>query len=825
MGKSESHKTAGGVMRRIVTFLFAMFLGAALLVASVFGGTYAAIKWVTLDHLEGVGVTLPEGILTEESPVREMSVIDLVTELSALPGRLSEVTLNSLVAEYGVMITEDVMAMIPAALRDTPLSDFSGDDFLTTVLSKITFGDAFVYTGEILTEAAREKLADRTLDLLAEQDFAALLEGVYVGDLLGMEVALGEDGLVHPVLAEGETAYIGHYLATVDLGEYFSAEDGNTVLNDTLARVPLSDMLSDSEDTFFSDALEDMMLGDILTVEGAGFTFALEPILDDLYLGDVLGYHPVYLEDGITLSHWEDDSGKHASGIYRELVGVLVNDLDDTDLMSRIDGVYIGELLDYTRREDGVDADGNPKYVFEKQDALGNTVVPEGAIAELVGLTVQDLRDEETLDREIKEMQVGVVMGYTQTAEGKWLDENSEPVRGVMRPLLDSDVADLADRVDALYLGEIMGFDLVTDPDGTPVLDANGKKQFADGDGKVPDSLMQNFVDMTLSEIDDDGAFSTRVQEVLVGDAMGYTYDDTLGWCEEDEDGMLVPVTGIFRTLAGHKVKDMNTAVKEVSVADALDFTYNTAEGRWEDENSQPVKGILRLLAEKRLDNLSSAVDAVYLGEIMGYDVLRDADGNFVDEDEHVVSAPVFRKGEAGSYEAPKGVISKFLDIKVSMLSDTTEMTNRIDALSIGEAMSYEKVGDTWYDRNGTPLAESNQLLLSIIDTKVMDVGARMNSLELKDILGYTKGDDGKWYKGTEEVTGFMALVGPDTKINGIEKAINDLQTSVGVGEFVDAGILTMTDTQKNDLNTKVPGWREMPLKTFVDALLVLALS
>ena len=1148
MENTKKRLTAGTVIRRILVFIFAMFLGAALLVASVVGGTFAALKWVSLERLEGFGVTVPDGILTEESPVRGMSVLDMVAVFSAIPGRLSEITVNSLIAEYGVIVTEDVLAKIPAALRDVPFSEFAEDGFLTTILSRITLGDAFEYTGDILPAAARDKLSDRTLDLVINQDFGALLEGVYVGDLMDMPVELREDGLVHPVLAEGERAYIGHYLATIDLGEYFAAEDGNSVINKALNRVPMTDMLSSGtdDDSFFYEALEGMMLGEVISLEGAGIVFSPDAIVADLYLGSILGYHPVYLEDGETIDYWADGSDKPATGVYRELVGIGVDELGSIDILARIDNVYVGELMDYERVQDGVDGDGNPVWVFRK---AGTNEAPEGVTAELVGLTVGELRDPDTIDEEIKSIKVGVAMGYTQGEDGTWLDGDGNPAEGILRSLLGTSVTDLPDKIDTLYLGEVMGFDLVTDADGNPVKDADGKLQFEDAGGKHPDALMSNFSDMTLKQINDEGAFSDRVQEVLVGDAMGYTYDETLGWCEKnadgdlvpvegifrtlagykvkemndgvkdisvaealgytyneatekwekdgvpmtgilrllmsstlngleddvadiylgdvlgyypvdldddgvtdhwedeggnaatgvyrelcgvpvdelddtdlmtridgvlvgelmeykqdgvdadgniiwykegtggtktypegiaaelvdltigelrdedtldteikgmqvgiamgytlgadgiwrdatetpasnvlrpllgtkisglsarldtlyfgevmgytlivdasgtpildadgkvqfedeahnpptglmanfagmtlteisddsafsdnvkevlvgdamgytyddvlgwcekDTDGNLTPVTGIFRTLAGHKVKDMNTAVKGISVADALGYTYNEAEGRWEDGNV-PVTGILRLLADSTLDDMASDVNAIYLGEIMGFDVLRNEAGELVDEHGNLIGAggkPVFRKGEEGSYEYPKGVIAHFVDIPVSELSDTTEMTGRIDELSIGEAMSYEKRADGWYDRNGVPLSESNSLLLSIIDTKVKDVGGVMNDLTLASVLGYTE-VEGTWYKGTEEVSGFMLLIGPNTKINDMDSAIEKLRTTATVREFIDAGILDISADQQAALDivdaTWEKKWDEMTLNQFVSAVL-----
>jgi hypothetical protein len=351
-----------------------------------------------------------------------------------------------------------------------------------------------------------------------------------------------------------------------------------------------------------------------------------------------------------------------------------------------------------------------------------------------------------------------------------------------------------------------------------------------------PTALLAEFASMRLSDIEREGAFNARVQNIRIGDAMGYTQDGTT-W----RDGSGKEVTGVLRALAGSKVGELNGAVKSLSVADALGYTLND-DGEYEDENGNPPSGILRVLMDSSLDSLASDAGNVYLGEIMGYDVLRNANGDLVNEAGTVVTTPVFRKGTPGNYSYPTGAVAEFVAMTVLELDDTA-MTDKISNMKIGTAMGYTCVDGVWYSEHvstgdSANVKVENNLLLAIIGTEVSNVDSVMQTMTLADVLGYDERPDGvdaegnpktKWYVSSDddaaEVSGFMKLIGPDTPINEIDGAVSEMQTKMTVGDFVEADILEIDPLYATGLDYKVPGWRDLKLNDFVNALIRAAIG
>ena len=337
-------------LRRFLVFILAMLLGMALLVGAVAGGIYAALAYVSLDTLETVGVDVGDGILTEDSLLRELSVLGLISEIADISGRLSSLTINTLISEYGVILSEEVRAMLPAAVLDLPLSDLTGPGALDVILENTTFGDILPYIGEdAFPEAVRLKVSDRPLIHVAKQDFAALFAGVYLGDFIGVQLSVADDGTATPDFEEGEEETLTAYLGAMSLGEYFSAEDGNTVIQATLERTPLDSFVEATEGNVIASAIKGKMLGDLLKLEEGAIVFSADSLTEGLCLGDALSY--TKREDGL----WYDENNEEAAGIYRELVGLSINGLTGDAIMDAVDNVYLAELMDYKRREVGKD--------------------------------------------------------------------------------------------------------------------------------------------------------------------------------------------------------------------------------------------------------------------------------------------------------------------------------------------------------------------------------------------------------------------------------------------------------------------------------------
>ena len=890
--KQKRPGQAGGpsFLGRLFTFLLTLVLGMAIVIAAEVGILYAAFGWVTLDRLEEYGISVGDGVLTDDSVLREMTVIGLVSEIASLPGKLADLTFNTMVQQYGVILSEDVRELLPAALLDVPLSELTGPDGFHVALSHITFSDVLAIAGEeLIPEPVRLKIGDRTLDLAFDRKFDLVFEGVFVADFVGVTLEKDADGVYQPLPNEGEDLTFLSYAATLNLGEYFAAEDGNTVLQATLDRTPMDVIINGGDGNIVYTALADNMLGDILKLEDGGAQFNLDVVMEDLYLGDALGYKKN--ADGVFC----DKDGKPAKGIYREFVDILVKDLGDTDLEEKIDGLYVAELMNYERREvldgDGnpvLDEDDQPVYEFFMPGEGGTETYPEGLVGEFATMKVGDLRDDTKLDAKIKSLQVGVALGYTYVENesrpddpdngvynGVWFTDADATVKatGVLRPLLSTSIENLSASLDELYLGEVMGFDNIAADGEDPVFmeDVDGDGEYLD-DNSVPGPLMAHFVDMQLKDINDESKFTERVQGVRVGHAMGYTYVPPAGMTDpEDEDyykggvwysvyteSTRTPVEGVFATLSSYRVSEMESAIPDLKVADALGYRKDGNDWvKGEGASAQKASGILALLMDSTLEELPGKTDSLFLGEIMGYEKYDrgpdDLDGT-TDDDESSGNIG-FRKpnpdpatAATRPYLYPSGAVSEFADMTVKQLENGDTITEKIKGMKVGTAMSYTKIGNTWYDDHNNPV--ENSFLLAVIDKNVGELGAAMDQIPLGELMGYhfepdgsiTDKDDpdyytaGTWYSVWDEDTpannvastgGYLSIIGLDTRLPDLNHKLEILD-HVTVKQLTDAQILTLDTSAVAALETRFAGvegwegygWENHTIDCFINAVI-----
>lgn len=834
------------LLRRILVFILTLLLGMAILVGAVAGGIYMALTAVSLNSLERVGVSVPNEILTEDSILRELSVLGLIGELSGIPGRLSSLSINTLLSEYGVILPDAVRAVIPAALCDLPLSELTGSGALDVILENVTMGEVFGSVGEQnLPALAWEKLSTRSLSHLARGEYYILFDGLYLGDILGIPLTVAPDGTAEPDFSGGQAVSITAYLGTVNLGEYFAAEDGSTVIQASLDRTPLDSFVEADEGNPIAGAIQKKKLGDLLKLTNGGFTFSADNLMEDLYLGDTLSYEKG--EDGI----WYDADGKEATGVFRELAGLPLNNLTGDDIMDAVDRVYLAELMGYDRKEDGTDENGKPKYTFEKLEN-GDTKTPEGMIAEFADMTVGQLRTDGQLDKTVKEMQIGVAMGYTQT-NGVWYEADGETrVDGVLRPLLGETVGNLNAGLDTLYLGEVMGFDAIYEGGSTTPTafrkDTNRNGDYTDDGDNAPGPLMEKFVDMPLADIEEESAFTDRIQEVRIGDAMGYTLKEGV-WYNGDD-----PVTGMFRTLAGKRVDELEEAVKDVRVSDALGYEKNT-DGKWvTTDGGKEAPGILSVLMDSTLTTISTRVETVYIGEIMGYEKYdRGPDGRHHQNDnaDYVEGTtpkshlgfrrpnPAYEPGQdAPKYLFPSGAVDVLADMTVSELEGEGKITEKIEGMKVGIAMgyTYDDESGKWLDKNDDEV--TNSLLKTVVGKKVGEIGGVMEGLTLGEAMGYTysgtcgegaacdhKGDRCEhliWSDaGGGENTGYVKIIGPETRIKDLNGRLADIK-GVKIGELMDAKILNFTTEQVSDLNSIFGehDWTEDTIDSFIKSFI-----
>ena len=254
--------------------------------------------------------------------------------------------------------------------------------------------------------------------------------------------------------------------------------------------------------------------------------------------------------------------------------------------------------------------------------------------------------------------------------------------------------------------------------------------------------------------------------------------------------------------------------------------------------NGQPVTGILAELAETSLKDINStAIDGILIGKVMGYQQRGDnwykADG----------TTPV------------EGLLAAFADLKVGDLDNSQNITEAIQAVTLGDALGYTKKADGhWYHTVGGEETLVRGLLAVLADSTVGAVDFDINSIPVGTILNYHKANDGFWYdEENVKQTGISALLAEETldtlaprikaltiddmmpnregllsTIDG-SKPFSELESEckkalhdATMGTLADAGIIDESVQTKLDaFNPFMPGWwRTYKINDFLNFVL-----
>ncbi len=611
--------------------------------------------------------------------------------------------------------------------------------------------------GSVLSEAFTETYSngeytysceDKGLNLFANVQlgmFTALIEGADVD--LGYEVMEGyltnlKSKSLREILASfgaaDDATYTQNFdklaiLGDVTLGESF-------VWNEELLRYEL-------------DTEKIMTFGTIGSLIG-GYAVCTNstscPVHDDvsncdgeLYKGDVLA----------------EDTG---------LLKIMLKNLANKDVMdlaggfeitSLFEGVMLGEALgyeisypsdaclsdcelshehktyDYCQPNCNVDHPHN--YYFVDKDGFVGELYNE-----IGNLSFEDALNG-TLDIEgvIEDTTIGDVMGYRQK-DGVWVDENSNEVKQdtlsekIFYKLYGKKVGELSsvefeELVDGIKLADVLGYEkCVAETENCPVhTDICGEsqpywfKKVVAGDEtsyERASALYNVLCDIELDELSTNpGVIDTKLRSLYVGDLMGYSYEDGIGWTKADS-GSQVPLTAIEGVMA------------EISLADILDGNFDL-KNKIDDLYLSDVidvdgNAILSLVGDCKIKDLSSEVQSLYVGEIMGY------------------------SGYVNNWSNTSGKVTGFMakiaDLTIDDLSTPDKLQGIIDGIVIGDVIDnyndgvFEIIDLTGVtDTNGNGV-DAGDVLVSDMPEKIKEGVKTATFHDLLD-AGLIEDDDG----------------------------------------------------------------------------------
>lgn len=298
------------------------------------------------------------------------------------------------------------------------------------------FNENGEYVGNTFNELANSTFVDA---MNGKLDVNGIIDESTIGELLGYTKCIGEctGDCLYGCTDHGKCPVHGYGDCTYTAGVWY---DGETAIEKTDITSKVMYKIYDRTFANFNDV-------------------QIEELLEGICLGEFMGF--TYYDGA-----WRDSDGVEASVLYQTISDILLPDLmqNPNVLTDRLGTLYVGDFMKYEKdgedwKNNGVEVTGVDKMVADisLKDVLdGNLDLSE----EVDNLKVSDVitaGDNKVLnylcdgDTKIKDLSSKVdemVLGDVVDAEGNTM----------LELLKDTKIDALPQKIDSLYIGEVMGF-------------------------------------------------------------------------------------------------------------------------------------------------------------------------------------------------------------------------------------------------------------------------------------------------------------------------------------------------------------------------------
>lgn len=431
----------------------------------------------------------------------------------------------------------------------------------------------------------------------------------------------------------------------------------------------------------------------------------------------------------------------------------------------------LGELAGYTRNDE------SGAWNFNNSQLKRFSAV----IYKLFDIELKDCTSINEIKTAVKnaigDMPIGEAVGYTKNASGKWNFNNAQlkKVAGVVNALFDIKIKQCTSKegVKNAVKDAIMGMPVGEALNYTKGVDGKWYKENGTlvSEGSAQDKVIAEICDKTLQEVyDNKDNLSVLINDMKAGELMNYTYCDgegtdcgvtaeghihEKGWYKKNAAGVYEKCDVLMDRISDQKLgtlmnggMDLATVFDGVKLGEVLKYEYDETDKVWRKADGTKVDAVEKVVADIELSkmlngsiDLSAQFDDIYLGELMGYDSVKDADGNIV-------------KWE----------------------KDGVQLTDEVLLCVVGFKFSEVK-GSGFSDK-----------LLGNVKSKVT-IGTL---LVQKDAEGNIVSDP--WKEGSRTA---ISVIPKDTPIGEVSEVIQDKMQNGTAGELYDAGLLPLQSQQE----------------------------
>lgn len=296
--------------------------------------------------------------------------------------------------------------------------------------------------------------------------------------------------------------------------------------------------------------------------------------------------------------------------------------------------------------------------------------------------------------------------------------------------------------MNTVYIGEFRGYEQ-REIDGKMVWYDPVKDEPIKGINRVVSGL-------TLAEtLSSEFSFTALLDDLTLGEALGYNLVDGVYY---DKNG--VEVTGLVGVVCDSHINDVSSRINNVPLADV--FGYTQVDGVYYDKNGDKVTGIMSVICDSNVNGVPERVNAAKFSEVLGYEL--DENGDYWDNGKKVT-----------------GVMKVIADCTVTSAPD------RIENANMGEIMGYtfDSEAGVWKDSAGNDV---HSFMNTISGKKISELNNLYKDLTIADVIPADE-------RGTDK--GYVALLNPDTPLDEISGEVNRVFKENSMKQFVECGAIT----------------------------------
>ena len=389
---------------------------------------------------------------------------------------------------------------------------------------------------------------------------------------------------------------------------------------------------------------------------------------------------------------------------------------------------------------------------YTLRDIEENTAIPtisDKYIGEYPEVYIRDMTLVEMLKegKELADMGNGLTLNVLISRYDLRLPEKAdifltESVRDLpLKQVFSEEGFDLI--MNTVYIGEFRGFEQ---------REIDGKIVWCDPvSGEAAKGINRVISGLTLAEtLSSDFSLSELLDDLTLGEALGYNLVDGVYY---DKNG--AEVTGMIGVVCDSHINDVSDRINNVQLSEI--FGYKLGEdGYYYDKNNERVTGVMSVICDATVNTVPEKVNAAKFCDVLGYTL--DENGDYWDGDKKVT-----------------GVMKVIADCTVTSAPD------KINNANMGEILgyTYDSEAEAWKDSEGK---EVHSFMNTISGKKINELNNLYKELTIADVIPADERDGDK---------GYVSLLNPETPLDQISGEVNRVFKQNTMKQFIECGAIT----------------------------------